>query len=186
MHQQSRVKAVIAAAALACASIASAAPITGEELPGSSSFDAPSTNALNFAKEVPGRVGQAAPYVLFVGDAAGEVTLSFNNPAPGVAFFEYRIDGVGATSGNAHWIPGDFIHPGIGLEAGTLDVERTFRANGFVEIRLSLGGERDWDFDWTAFAVEPAASVPEPAMPALVAFGLIALAAVQRKRGAKA
>ncbi len=32
---------------------------------------------------------------------------------------------------------------------------RTFTANATVEVRLALGGERDWDFDWTTFYVVP-------------------------------
>jgi hypothetical protein len=53
------------------------------------------------------------------------------------------------------------IHPGVCVDgrdepecpAGPEVV--TFSAKRTVEIRLALGGEREWDFDWTLFAVGP-------------------------------
>jgi hypothetical protein len=53
----------------------------------------------------------------------------------------------------------DVIYPGVCVDgranpacpAGPEIV--TFEAKETVEIRLALGGERDWDFDWTTFHV---------------------------------
>ncbi len=50
----------------------------------------PSTNELNKAMQVPGREGQAAPYVEEISDGPGTLTLRFNNPAPGTARFEVQ------------------------------------------------------------------------------------------------
>lgn len=113
-----------------------------------------STNALNEAKQVPGRVGQIAPYVIFKGAGVGEVTLEFHNMGPGLAFFEVRIDGV-ATGATVHpVVTGSTIHTGgQSVTKETSPIERTFSAATTVDIRLALGGERDWDFDWTRFYV---------------------------------
>ncbi len=128
-----------------------------------------STNALNKAMLVPGRVGQAAPYVDLVSADVGTVELKFVNDTVSQAFFEYRIDGVVKTSGTPHpVVSGDFIYSGICVDnrpgptctnpAGNTGEPRieTFTATDKVEIRLALGGERDWDFDWTEFDVLPA------------------------------
>jgi hypothetical protein len=54
---------------------------------------------------------------------------------------------------------GDVIHPGVCVDGrtppacATGPVVRTFAATSMVDIRLALGGERDWDFDWTPFTV---------------------------------
>ena len=56
-------------------------------------------------------------------------------------------------------VTGDVIHPpSASTDApipvcDTSPVVQTFTANTTVEIRLALGGERDWDFDWTPFTV---------------------------------
>src|SRR5690606_2259448 len=110
------------------------------------------TNELNRSRQVPGREGQEAPYVIWEGIDIGEVTLRFVNHAPGLAAFEYRIDGQTVGTNPHPVVPNEVIHPSIGLGSGTETV-RTFQAEGFVEIRLALGGERDWDFDWTLFDV---------------------------------
>lgn len=115
-----------------------------------------STNALNYAQQVPGREGQVAPYVYFSANGPGYVTLDFVNHGPGLAFFETRIDGV-QTGATAHpVVPGDTIHAGgTSVASGTGDIGKQFSAAEYVDIRLALGGERDWDFDWTRFYVVP-------------------------------
>ncbi len=89
---------IILSTTLLFATSAVAVPITGEEI--NNSFNAPSTNALNYAQAAPGAFGQVAPFVLFVSNDVGEVTLQFNNASVGVAFFEYRLDGI------ARWTSG--------------------------------------------------------------------------------
>ena len=117
----------------------------------------PSTNAENAAA--------GFPHVNEVATGPGTVTLEFVNPTNSLAFFEYRIDGVVQPTGSPHpVVTGDVIYPGIcvdsrvggpatGCVAGSIDV--TFAAAEVVEVRLALGGERDWDFDWTPFPVDP-------------------------------
>lgn len=51
----------------------------------------------------------------------------------------------------------------------------------YVEIRTAFGPEQDGYFDWTAFPVA-AATVPEPAVPAMLALGLLGVAIAQRRR----
>lgn len=117
----------------------------------------PSTNADNALA--------GHPHVLEVSTGPGQVTLEFVNETNSLAFFEYRIDGEGPTSGEPHpVVHGDVIHPGVcvdgraggpilGCTAGS--VVMTFSAAEQVEVRLALGGERDWDFDWTSFPAGP-------------------------------
>lgn len=120
----------------------------------------PSTNELNKNKQVPGRIGQDAPYVNQDSVGVGEVTLEFVNDSNSLAFFEYRIDGEALTSGTSHPIvTGDYIYPGVCVDGRVSPVcspgpvVQTFYADEYVEVRLALGGERDWDFDWTRFDV---------------------------------
>ena len=122
----------------------------------------PSTNELNKTKQVPGRIGQDAPYVNQDSVDVGEVTLEFINDSNSLAFFEYRIDGESLSGGTSHPVViGDYIYPGICVDGRIIPVcspgpvVQTFNANEYVEIRLALGGERDWDFDWTRFDVLP-------------------------------
>ena len=121
-------------------------------------YDFPNTNDYNIA--------EGLPHVVKMSDAPGEVTLKFVNDTNSLAFFEYRIDGQIRTSGNAHpVVTGDYIYPGVcvdnratpaaGCVAGDSET-RTFDATEKVEVRLALGGERDWDFDWTEFDVAAA------------------------------
>jgi len=100
------------------------------------------------------------PHVNFVSNDIGEVTLEFVNDTNSFAFFEYRIDGQVLTSGTAHpVVMGEFIYPGVSVDgrgiAEPVIVTRTFSASSTVEVRLALGGERDWDFDWVTFDVIP-------------------------------
>jgi hypothetical protein len=103
------------------------------------------------------------PHVNLVSTGVGEVTLEFTNATSvQLSYFEVRIDGE-ATGTTAHpVVDGDTIHLGgvcvdtrasNACPAGPRVV--TFNADETVEIRLALGGERDWDFDWTSFAVLP-------------------------------
>lgn len=115
----------------------------------------PSTNLLNQQNN--------RPHVNFVSADDGSVTLEFVNDTNSLAFFEYRIDGVVVTAGTDHpnprpWIgDNEVIHPGVSVDGrgvpSPVVVTQTFNANYKVEVRLALGGERDWDFDWTPFYV---------------------------------
>lgn len=116
-------------------------------------YDFPSTNDANRA------LGR--PHVNLVSAGIGEVTLEFVNETNSLAFFEYRIDGE-AVAGSPHpVVTGDVIYPGVCVDGRTPalcdagPVERTFAASETVEVRLALGGERDWDFDWVTFEALP-------------------------------
>lgn len=173
----------LAALALATGSLA-AAPITGTpSAPNPFGWTPNSTNDLNYNQQTPGRLGQVAPYVVLDSQGIGELTLAFNNGAAGLAFFEIRIDGI-ATGATAHpVVTGDTIHTGgISVASGTLNDIRSFNAVSTVEVRLALGGERDWDFDWTSFSVLPRTAVPTPAPLALLALGLLGIGAGLRRK----
>jgi hypothetical protein len=101
------------------------------------------------------------PHVNELSKGPGTVTLEFVNPTAALAFFEYRIDGLQVGTTPHPVVIGDVIHPGVCVE-GDEDfdppcepdaITRTFSATATVEVRLALGGERDWDFDWTPFTV---------------------------------
>ena len=111
----------------------------------------PSTNAANRAAD--------HPYVKKVTTGPGMVKLKFVNNTNSLAFFEYRIDGK-KVSGTPHpVVSSSVIFPGVCVdgradpicEAGP--VFQKFTAKKTVEVRLALGGERDWDFNWTKFRV---------------------------------
>lgn len=161
---------------LATVAVAQSTPLTGDPQTNTFGWVPNSTNALNFASQTPGRVGQDAPHVLFSSNAVGSVTLEFFNPAAGAAFFEFRIDGV-QTGATAHpVVTGDTIHSGINIGTGPAGVAQEYMATQFVDVRLALGAERDWDFDWVRFEVLPPVP-PEPPVPAvpvptMSAFGL--------------
>lgn len=113
-------------------------------------YDYPSTNEANQAN--------GFPYVELVSQDVGEVTLRFVNDTNSLAFFEYRIDGQVVSSGTPHpVVTGEFIYPGVSVDsrgvAEPVITEQTFQAEETVEVRLALGGERDWDFDWVSFSV---------------------------------
>lgn len=118
-------------------------------------YDFPSTNEDNR--------NNGHPHVNQIGVGVGRVTLEFVNDTNSLVTFEYRIDGVVLTSGNSHpVVTGDFIYPNICVDnrpspapnciASNSEI-RTFFATEKVEVRLALGGQRDWDFDWTTFFV---------------------------------
>lgn len=120
----------------------------------------PSTNDNN--RSLGGR-----PFVNQVDVGVGYITLNFiNEHTNSLAYFEYRIDGQAKTSGTAHpVVTGDFIYPGVSVDTrpaggGSLTIPRTISASSYIEIRLALGGERDWDFDWTRFDVIPKITTP--------------------------
>jgi hypothetical protein len=154
MRTRTRVAATLAGLAVATTLIVvSAGP--------AAAYDFPSTNDANRAADL--------PHVDLVSTGPGTVTLEFVNTRRVVAFFEYRIDGqtVGTTPHPV--VTGDVIHPGFCIDgrptptAGcTNSLVQTFEADATVEVRLALGGERDWDFDWTSFAVGPKLECGEP------------------------
>lgn len=129
----------------------------------------PSTNDLNITNN--------HPNVTLVSSAPGTVTLSFNNPTNSLAFFEVRIDGVtpgglnpnsnpctlsanpldGACNGKRYLNDGDFSYhtsPTDYSKAVTNSSQQvTIPASSTVEVRVTQGAERDWDFDWVTFNV---------------------------------
>ncbi len=101
------------------------------------------------------------PHVNQVGTGPGTVTLEFVNDTNSLAFFEYRLDGVTVGTTPHPVVTGDVIHPGVCVDGRPAPacaagpVVQTFSAAATVEVRLALGGERDWDFDWVSFEVGP-------------------------------
>lgn len=169
---------LVAAVVLSIAMVGvAAAQGTGEPLShGAWTPSGSSTNALNYAKQVPVRPGQSAPYVLFNSNGPGTLTLDFYNHAPGLAAFEYRIDGEQAGT-TEHPVVGapDTIHPIVAVATQTEELGRTFNATSYVDIRLALGGERDWDFDWVRFTVLPLPPADAKPVPALSQWSLLLL-----------
>jgi hypothetical protein len=159
-----------AVAAIALAIVLVMGIISGAALANLDPF--PSTNEANQNSDAPLRPGQDAPHVNLASAGIGEVTLEFVNEAVGLAFFEVRIDGEtpdglnphvnpckpstdplpGACNGLAYIGDNEVIYPGVAVSAPGSAVV-TFEANSTVEVRLALGGERDWDFDWVTFEV---------------------------------
>lgn len=166
---------------LALTTTSQAVPITGDPLPAGpftwNDGGPKSDNASNYA--TPSR-----PYVLFNSSTENSVTLDFWNIAAGLAFFETRIDGI-ATGATAHFVvTGDTIHTGgTSVASGNSVLGKTFSANSYVDIRLALGGESDYRFDWTRFYVTPAGSVPEAGSTlALLGLGLAGIGFARRRK----
>ena len=104
------------------------------------------------------------PHVDVVETTSNSVTLEFVNTTKSLAYFEYRINGVEVDRGDHPVVHGDVIYPGVCIDnRGTTRplcptnpvVETTFSTVATVEVRLALGGERDWDFDWTVVKAGP-------------------------------
>lgn len=130
------------------------------------------------------------PHVNLIDVGIGEVTLEFVNETNSLTSFEYRIDGeVPPGAAQTHLIvnadgehdynfatgelgppPRDYVYQTVCVDnrpsphpscvAGSLET-RTFEASETVEVRLALGGERNWDFDWVTFEVLPDAQTKE-------------------------
>lgn len=181
-------KAMATCALSMCFAVAAhAAPVqtTGDLQGNAFGWVAPSTNALNAASQAPGHVGQNNPYVLFNSNAIGSITLDFFNLAPGLAFFEIRKDGI-ATGSTAHpVVAGDTIHSGgNSVLTGTSELGLVYSVSDFLDVRLALGAERDWDFDWVRFYAEPASNaVPLPGTLPLLGLGIFCLVAARRRGG---
>ncbi len=124
-----------------------------------SAYAFPSTNANNKTLN--------RPYVELLSSAIGQVSLRFINNTNSQAFFEVRKDGV-QTGTTAHpVVTGDTIHSGgVSVDNRTTanpkksSVDQTIMATTKVEVRLALGGERNWDFDWTTFNTIPVPVAP--------------------------
>ena len=123
----------------------------------STGYTFPSTNAANQVNGHPSVAQKSAE--------VGQTTLTFTNDTNSLAAYETRIDGVVLTSGTGHpVVTGDFINSvtvvdGRGISVPVL-LDKVFSALSLVEVRLALGGERDWDFDWTPFSVPSAPAEP--------------------------
>ncbi|MBS1241213.1 MAG: hypothetical protein H6R40_640, partial [Gemmatimonadetes bacterium] len=110
----------------------------------------PSTNAANNTN------GWAR--VLFVDAAVGGVTLNFVSTRGFASCFEYRIDDEAPTSssnGGNNWNPA--ITDGMWLYTcqNNSSLQKTFTAQGHVDIRMSFGAETDERFNWTRFYALP-------------------------------
>jgi hypothetical protein len=143
---------ILAAVAIAGMAACDAPSPTGEDFaPTPAFYTFPSSNDTNRQNDL--------PHVNMIDVGVGYATLEFVNATNSLAFFEYRIDGVTVGTTSHPVVDGDVIHPGVcvdGRDAAVCDagpVVRTLNAQSLIEVRLALGGERDWDFDWTQFYV---------------------------------
>ena len=154
-----------------------ATPLTGDPQGNDFGWTPASTNLANSTG--PGG------YVLFNAATIDSITLDFFGASAGFSFFEIRIDDVATGSTGHPVVPGDTIHTGgVGVNAGATTQETFSPVNSFVDVRLALGGERDWDFDWTRFYVESSQTgnqVPVPAPLLLMSLGLAVLGLWRRK-----
>jgi hypothetical protein len=122
---------------------------------------------------------------LFDSSTVNSVTLDFFNYAPGVAFFETRIDGIQTGLTPHAVVIGDTQHTGGTFMAANTPaaLTRTFTANNYVDIRLALGGESDYRFDWTRFYTSPASSVPDGGSTlAMLGLGLAGIGLARRRK----
>lgn len=113
----------------------------------------PSTNEDNKNGTNPVRSG-VGPHVNLVEAKVGEVVLELVNPYNYSACFEYRSDGESSQYGDIYPHPvvtGDFWYYYECLTNETKQL--TLQAENYAEVRLAVGAERDWDFDWTQFEV---------------------------------
>lgn len=148
--------------------------------------DYPSINELNKTNN--------KPYVEFVSHTYDSITLNFVNNTNSQAFFEVRIDEIpvdnsrplhpnpckigtdplhSSCNNRAYLGENERIYPGgISVDnRASADpkeslVTKTFQVNNKVEIRLALGGERSWDFNWVTFNVNTPYPVPTYHSPA--------------------
>ncbi|MFA7667237.1 MAG: PEP-CTERM sorting domain-containing protein [Burkholderiaceae bacterium] len=178
----------LAAGVFVLSGAAFAAPITGTPIGGTYTWvgvpqGAPAPASTNLANYTLSEDGTARPHVLFSSADIGSVTLDFYNLAAGLAFFEVRIDGV-ATGSTAHPIvTGDTIHAGgVSVVSGAMSLDRTFSATQYVDIRLALGGEADYRFDWTRFEVLASNDVPLPGTLLLLGLGGLGAGLTLRRR----
>ena len=93
---------------------------------------------------------------------------------------EVRLGGVQAGATAHPVVVGDTIHTGgKAVSTGSTLLAQIFGAAQFVDIRLALGGERDWDFDWTRFEVQ---AVPLPGALVLLVSAIAGVGFVGRRR----
>lgn len=170
---------------LALATASHAVNLTGDALPpGPYSWvdgGPKSTNELNYLEQNPIWPNRSMPHVLFNSHTSNSVTLDFLNWAPGLAAFEYRIDGIQTDLGDHPIVFGDTIHQFQSLSTQSELLGVVFNANQYVDVRLALGGESDYRFDWVRFEVAPS-SVPDAGGTlALLGLGLAAVGFVRRR-----
>jgi hypothetical protein len=103
----------------------------------------PSTNDFNRAHH--------GPYV-DAKSAANKVDITFVNPNPYYACFEYRTNGdTSQATGRPNFNPEiPDLYPYVCL-ASVGSSKMSFKFVSKVEVRSVFGGERDWDFNWTTF-----------------------------------
>ncbi|OQA67573.1 MAG: hypothetical protein BWY36_00676 [Candidatus Diapherotrites archaeon ADurb.Bin253] len=150
-------------------------------------YDFPSTNEDNKAGTNPARPGVVGPHVNLVEASTGQVTLEFVMPHDYAACFEYRSDGELSQYGEIYAHPviiGDWWYYYKCIDSSTSPFTQTFDADEYVEVRLAVGAERDWDFDWTKFEVLPNVIVPEfgAIVAMLTALGALGVFFVIRRR----
>lgn len=114
-------------------------------------FEFKSTNEEN--------IGTNRPHVVMLDANSTHVVLEVNYGGPLMSCFEVRPDGdTSLSSGSNPWydIP-DYYNTAphftclTGPDSAILEVE----ADGYVEVRVSVGAESDWYFDWVRFDVAP-------------------------------